>query len=460
MAAAPSVATITDTPYDAATGGGGSSRMLRVLFVCPRFAPSNAADSHRVRLLLPHLADAGVDAEVLAVDGRDAGAPVDPWLEERLPAGVPVHRVRAWPLRGWGTGGLAQRALGPLYNKGCRLLAERRFDLVFFSTTEFFVHTLGPAWQRRYGVPFCLDLQDPWVNDYYRTHREIVPPGGRLKYGIVHALHRVAEARVVPRASGILAVSERYVRDIRVRYGSRVATTPSLVEPFPAEPAEFDGSPPASISAKANGAPFVWRYLGRGGGDMNAAMSVFFQGWRLALDWHTPVECVRLEAVGTTYAHPGHAGFTTSFKPVAHRFGLADRVSEHPGRIGYRDALAALATAHGLLVFGSDDPTYTASKLYPYLLARRPLLVICHHESPIVRVMRETAGGVCIGFDPANPTDASEAVGALLADGPIVVPLDERGFEPYTARAQARRLGEWLQMRVVAERATVPNSHK
>lgn len=442
----PSLATGLTAPHDTTPAGGYLNRRLRVLFVCPRFAPSNAADSHRVRLLLPYLAGAGVDAEVLAVDPRDVGAPVDPWLAERLPEGVPVHRVRAWPLRGWGMGGLAQRALLPLYRRGSALLSQRRFDLVCFSTTEFLLHLLGPAWQSRHGVPFIMDLQDPWVNDYYLKHPEIVPPGGRLKYRIVHALHRVAERRVVPRAAGVVAVSERYVHDLQERYGSRVARISSLVEPFPAEPAELDHLAHTPSSASADRSSFVWRYLGRGGCDMHPAMSVFFKGWRLALDRHAEADTMRLEAVGTTYAHPAHGGFAPSFMPVADRFGLADRVAEQPGRIGYHDALAALASADGLVVFGSDDPSYTASKLYPYLLARRPLLVICHHESPIVRVMRETRGGVCIPFDPADPTKESEAVCAMLARRPSVVPLHEEGLAPYTARSQAGRLVAWLNM--------------
>ncbi|MBS1834772.1 MAG: hypothetical protein JST65_18785 [Acidobacteria bacterium] len=441
------------TLHATSSARGASNRRLRVLFVCPRFAPSNAADSHRVRLLLPHLAYEGVDAEVLAVDPRDAGTPVDQWLEAQLPADVPVHQVRAWRPHGWGTRGLAQRAFVTLYNEGCRLLAERRFDLVFFSTTEFLLHLLGPVWQTRYGVPFFLDLQDPWVNDYYRNHPEVVPPGGRFKYGIVQTLHRAAERRVVPHAAGILAVSERYVRDLHTRYGSRAASMQSLVEAFPAEPAEFDGIVPSPSDVGANGSSFVWRYVGRGGADMHTAMSVFFEGWRTALGRSGLARTMRLETIGTTYAQPGHGGFLPSFVPVAQGFDLADRVTERPGRIGYRETLAALASADGLVVFGSDDPTYTASKLYPYLAARRPLVVICHRDSPMVRVMRATEGGICIPFDPADTTEALDTVSALLAEGPCLVPLREKGLAPYTAREQAHRLGEWLKMHVVGAAA-------
>ena len=44
---------------------------MRLLLVSPRFPPSSAADSQRLRLLLPHLASAGCKAEVLAKFGGD-----------------------------------------------------------------------------------------------------------------------------------------------------------------------------------------------------------------------------------------------------------------------------------------------------------------------------------------------------------------------------------------------------
>ncbi len=214
--------------------------MIRVLAISPRFAPSNGADSHRLRLLLPHAVTSGWQVEVLAVDHRDVFGPTDSWLEERLPADIPVHRVRAWKLKGWGLNGLAQRTLWPLYKEGCNLLATGRFDLIFFSTTEFALHSLGPLWKHRFGVPFCMDYQDPWVNDYYSKHPAVVPPGGRIKHTLADLFHRIAEKYVARACSGYMAVSDAYLDDLVIRYGDTVADKPRLVRPFPAEPAELD----------------------------------------------------------------------------------------------------------------------------------------------------------------------------------------------------------------------------
>ena len=75
------------------------SYLRRLLIVSPGFAPANTPDSHRVRLSLPHWKSCGWEVEVLAVRGEDVEAPLEPELLDSIPGDVPVHRVKAWPLR-------------------------------------------------------------------------------------------------------------------------------------------------------------------------------------------------------------------------------------------------------------------------------------------------------------------------------------------------------------------------
>lgn len=421
---------------------------IRILALSPRFAPTNGADTHRLRLLLNHAEAAGWRVEVLAVDSAHVVGPIDPWLEERLPADVPVHRVRAWPLKGWGLNGLAQRSFWPLYRKGCALLATGRFDLVFFSTTEFALHALGPLWQRKYDVPFCMDYQDPWVNDYYREHPGVVPPGGRLKYAVADRMHRAMEQYTVRQCAGFMAVSEAYLADLKQRYGTHVAGKPMLIRPFPAEPAELDvlGASIGPAAAEEQ-APKIWRYIGRGGPDMVKAASAFFAAWQRAIsDGRLARDAAMFEASGTSYAAAGRGEKT--FEPLVADIKLASQVRENPDRLGYSDMLRALLRSDALVVFGSDDPAYTASKIYPYLMAGKPLLAIFHENSSVVRLMREAGGGVCVTF---NERTTSEQLAATITDAWFTpshhdrtIPLDPVSFEPYTARAQAREVGEWL----------------
>ncbi len=330
-------------------------------------------------------------------------------------------------------------------------MRSRKFDLVFFSTTEFLLHALGPLWKARHGVPFCMDYQDPWVNTYYHTHPEVRPPGGRIKYGIIHQLHRMAERIVAPKVSGYLAVSATYLQDLDARYGERVRTIPRRVMPFPGEPAEFATVRSECCDSGTTAKSFTWRYVGRAGGDMERAIRIFFGGWQLAASSRSALAlAMRLETFGTTYAAASHKAFKATIAPFAKDYALEDQVAEQPGRISYREMLGKLTSADGLVVFGSDDASYTASKLYPYLLAKRPLLVICHEQSSIVDVMRTTGGGTCVTFGASDDRVAVARVADHLAQQPVVQQLDERAFYPHTAKSQADTLARWIKAEVLA----------
>ena len=432
---------------------------LRILAVSPRFAPTNGADTHRLRLVVNHASPAGWDVEVLCVEPSPEIGPTDPWLAEGIPADVPVHRVRALPLRGWGLRGLAQRSIWPLYRRGSELLATGRFDLVFFSTTEFAVHLLGPLWRRRFGVPFCMDYQDPWVNDFYRRNPGVVPPGGRLKFAIADRFHRLAERLVAPASSGFLSVSRDYLDDVVRRYGETCAGRPWLVRPFPAEPAELERVrefTPTAHMRPAPGAARMWRYVGAVAPHMLKSASAFVDAWMAALDAGLVTEGeITFQAQGTSYAKAGRG--SRMLAPLVSGSPLEPWVEEIPDRLSYRATLAALTQSDALVVFGSEEPAYTASKIYPYLLSGRPVLAVFHERSPIVSLIRAVGGAVCVTF--GEETTISQLAEAILEawfqrrQHERPVPLDRLALAPFSAATQARSLGSWFRSVVNGERA-------
>ncbi|MEO5364948.1 MAG: glycosyltransferase [Magnetococcus sp. WYHC-3] len=414
--------------------------LRRVLLVSPHFPPVNAADMHRIRLLLPHFREFGWEAEVLAVRPHRVEAPWDPRLQDTLPADVPVHLVNALPTR-WtrkvGLGNLGFRALPFLFLRGCWLLMRRRFDLVYFSTTMFPVFMLGRLWRRLFKVPFVFDMQDPWYNTYYEDHPQARP----RKYRFMNRMNRIMEPWAMRGVSALIAVSDAYPRTLRERY-PWLRNVPAHTLEFGASFGDFAHLPPRPAGANPQEV-LCGRYVGRGGPDMRRAAHLLFSALALGRQRHPALfSRVQLEFIGTDYAPSGQGKQT--LRPVAQELGVADQVQESPDRVPYFDALALLHSADFLIMLGSDDPGYSGSKLYPYLLARRPLLVLCHAAGSWVGILQQTGGARWVTFDAATDSGAkvaqvSQAWEQLLEDLPGGPELDEAGFAPLTARDLCRR---------------------
>jgi hypothetical protein len=425
--------------------------MKRVLIVSPHFPPVNAPDMQRARLALPHLRNVGWEPVVLAVAPEMVeGAVLDPLFEQTYPADVRVVRVSGISPRAtrrFGFGSLWFRCGAALRRAGDALLAAEKFDLVFFTTTQFDAFTFGPRWLQRFGVPYVLDYQDPWVNDYYRrTHT--TPPGGRIKFALSQLSARRREPAVARRAAAIVSVSAAYGPDLLARYPALAAARIHHL-PFGASPSDLElaraHSPAQSLVPRTTGYTDLV-YTGRCGPDMERSLRVLLGALRRYRDSHpTRTRMLRLHFIGTGYAPPPLG--REWVRPLAEENGVGDVVHEHCYRVPYFDALYYLATAAGLLVVGSDDPTYSASKIFPFLFARRPLLTIAHTDSLMLHLARQQGFTTSYGFPShQNPADNEALIRRIheewfVAEAWQMPPRgDLEPLEAHTALGMTRRL--------------------
>jgi hypothetical protein len=424
--------------------------MRQVLIVSPHFPPVNAPDHQRVRMSLPYLREFGWEATMLAVaPGAVQGAVLDPLLEKTLPVDVEIIRVSAVPAslsRRIGLGSIALRALPYLARSGSQLLGARRFDLVYFSTTQFAVMILGPFWKWKFRVPYVLDFQDPWLDDYYER-TGTTPPGGKLKHRLSRSLARLLEPQVMRHVSQVISVSPAYVETLLARY-PQMRSNQFTVLPFGAAERDFELVKSLTIQQTlfdAKDGKQHWIYIGRGGRDMWPALRLLFSGLAAALRQEPDLRSnLRLHFVGTSYAPVDRA--EKSAAPIAAEFGVDELVEERTGRIPYFEALRGLQDADALLVVSSDSPSYSASKLYPYMFARKPLLAVLHRASPLVQVLRQCKGGEVFRFDPNRRDDKSVAEMAqalqriyIMAQRRIIPEIDEQELQKYSAREMTRQ---------------------
>lgn len=355
----------------------------------------------RVRMSLPYYRENSWDPVVLAVDSASHGGSLDASLLTTIPADVTIYRVRAWSLswtRWFGLGNLGWRSWWRLLMAGVKIIRREKIDLVFISNTQFVTFTLGRIWRRWLGVPYVIDLQDPWLTHYYTGSRLKERPGG-WKYSLAHWQAGVLEGWSLRRMSAIMSVSPNYLDDLRQRY-TWFGGIPSEVIGFGASEADFIAAralPPPSSSASK---PIRIVSTGAAGPIMQSALQILFDALATLQPRPAP-EDLRFEFIGTSYA--GTAA-TPSVLPLAHIAGVDSLVSESPLRLGLLEALRAQIDAHALLLLGSMDPAYSASKLYPYFLSGRPVLAIVLKGSVLETQLRDLSFATVITYDESGPS--------------------------------------------------------
>jgi len=391
--------------------------MRRVLIVSPRFPPTSAPELHRIRVSLTHYRSFGWEPTVLCIDPGTADSVHEPVLVESVPKTVPVVRVNAWnekKCRRFGFGHLAIRGLVPLYRAGRKLLREERYDLVFFSTTLFLTFVLAPLWKRKYGCHIVYDFQDPWYAEVPYTRD--TAPGRWWKYRLDRFLSRFLEHFAMGAADHVISVSEGYVASLTRRY-HWLSPSKFTVLPFGGAESDYDLVSNYKIKPRvfcAGDGLMHWVYAGRGGSDMTPILSVLFA----ALTNLRQVDpefaaLLRVHFVGTNYA-PRERSYKL-IEPLARAYGLEGLVEEVSERVPYLDAISLYHASDAILLIGSMDPDYTASKFIPCVLSRKPILALLHHRSPVSRTAAQFPNVflATFGGSPEEPAFEAEVAKGL-----------------------------------------------
>ncbi|MFC0514563.1 glycosyltransferase [Mucilaginibacter angelicae] len=409
-----------------------------VLIISPYFPPVNAADMQRVRMSLPYFRAFGWDAEVVAVDPLYTDMGTDALLSESVPPEIRVHTVKAFPksfTSRFGLGSIALRSLWFYRQLVNSLLIKKKYDLIYFSTTQFPVCILGAYWKKKFGVPYVVDMQDPWHSGYYRDKpRDQRPP----KYWFSYRLNKYLERPAIRHADGLISVSDNYIEDLKARYPS-IRDVPSATITFGA----FD--PDMQIAAAHNAGfsnildPSCTNivYIGRGGADLHKAIAPLFRAIGAGSGNLPRLKPFRCYFIGTSYAPAGQG--SPSILPLARQFGIAEQVTELTDRIGFYHSLATLQRADALFIAGSDDPRYTASKIFPYTLAAKPLLGIFNPASSAIRILKEYGAVHVYDYESVEAQQIDAFLSGLRDDSKRSPQYEPQAIAKYSAQQMTAR---------------------
>jgi glycosyltransferase involved in cell wall biosynthesis len=403
---------------------------------------------HRLRQALPYLREFGWDPVVFAVDAEQVEGARDEHLLETIPPDVEVRRVGALPARMTrvaGLGNLGFRTWFQLRSAVDEYLAREGADLVLFTTTVFASVAHGAHWKRRFGVPFVVDLQDPWRNDYHlNLPKRQRPP----KFWFDYWQKRRLEAATMPEADGMVAVSQTYIDTMRQRYPG-LETAPSKTLQFGVEPRDFEIARESSVRNTAfSKAPGTLDLVFAGvvPPSMQRSIRALLLGARQLLsDGSAPK--LRFHFVGTDYASAGRA--YERVLPLAREYGVEGAVNEITQRLPYFEALRALADADVILLLGTDDVSYSASKFAQAMAAGRPTFSIFHADSNIVAALNALGATVHVCWqDGESPQAIAPRVAAglktLLQGLESWRPLEGAAIREHYARHRTQELAELL----------------
>lgn len=428
-----------------------------VVIVSPYFPPAQLAGVHRARHLAKHLPAAGWTPIVLCVDERFHEQRLDPDLARLVPPETEIIKVPAIPVR-WtrplGLGDITLRAWSTLRSGLVELGRRRTIDAVFITAAPYYHLLLAPMIRRQLGIPVVVDFQDPWV-----SHWGTAQPRWS-KAGLSHRLASMLEPRVLRVADWVTTVSERQNAEMTQRYPW---LDPKKMSALPIGGDAEDFAAAATLTAASENArarkPIEFSYVGSYWPAVEPSIRIFMRGLSVLRQRQPELaRRLRVNFIGTDSTAMGNRH---SVLPIAEQEGVDEIVSELPQRQPYLQALAAMKASDGLLLIGSNEPHYTASKIYSALMSQRPYLSLFRADSSAHSILTEAGGGIAVSF--TSGADLQTKEGALadalidLATRPEALgKADPRAFAPYQASRIAEGFARIFDRVIVDARRTIP----
>ena len=387
---------------------------MKILIVSFAFPPSNVIGAVRVGKLARYLDRRGHDVRVLTTDlVEDRSLPLEisrervfyteyrerrHWIDRvvrvlrgrtALPAegrredvppqdGAPLRSLRQTFRRHYF--GLIHipdmRAdwVGTAIPAGRRLISEWRPEIIFASAPPNTGLMVASRLARTHELPWVADFRDLWVDNPYYSE-----PGWRKR------IDAILEPRILRSAAGLVTVSPIWAEQLRRRHGKDVTVVYNGY-------AEEDFPPPALRADP--GEILTIRYMGsiyRGFRDPAALFSA------IALLPHQLRTRINVEFFSD-------AGDAVLDAAAAHR---VENVVAVKARVPYRRALALQMEADVLLLLQSSDQRDEGNlpaKLFEYLYARRPILLIGYERGIAAQLVIERRAGL-VSNSPARIRD-------------------------------------------------------
>lgn len=357
--------------------------MKNLLIIYPHWHPANLAGVHRPRLVGNYLKEFGWKPRVITVKDRYFEERPDSDFVKTFSEDFEVTRVDAFKVtKPRVIGDIGLRAFWQLYKGSLEIIRKEKIDFIWIPIPSFYCALLGRLIHAKTNIPYGIDYIDPWVRDI-SNRRD-------WRHRISNSMAKFLEPIAVKKASLITGVSFEYYkpvidRNFKPNITHARITPSSFTITHAAFPYGFD---PNDHRIKLKSIKYPWPDKGEKpwiyAGAFLPNSKIFLENLfssiaklRSERDWD---DRIALYFVGTG-AYPG-----ISIIEYATEAGISDIVHEDRSRHPFLHVLNFLSAADTVMVLGSTEKHYTASKVYQALLSGRPVWSIFHEESSAVAV--------------------------------------------------------------------------
>ena len=319
--------------------------------------------------------------------------------------------------------------------------------------SPYYPMMFAPVIKRRFGVPVVLDFQDPWVSTWGASQPAF------SKAGLMHRLAVALEPHALRGADFVTSVSENSeCRNGCAIFLARCGENGSYsnrrgprrfyalsVTCFPCKN--------CSTTSRTAFTSAMWARFCLAPGPLFALSSAPSS----ACARQSPRSPRVSDSISLGTSNQPNDVLTCRVRPIAEAEGVADVVREIPQRLPYSRALGWIARSRGVLLIGSDEPHYTASKIYPALMSGRPFVSLFHRASSAHAILAAAGGGRAFAFNSSDELASievplAEALRCLACTPELFGTADPAAYAPYQASVVARRFGSIFD-RLAAERS-------
>lgn len=352
-------------------------QVKNLLIIYPHWPPSNLAGVHRPRLIANYIHQYGYHPIVLTVHSDYYEEEPDWEMIKTISPAIEVHSVKAKSVssRFRLVGDIGLRAWSGLKRKALTLIQDKNIDFIWIPIPSFYTAVLGRQLFNKTGIPYGIDYIDPWVRDI--SNRK------NLRSVISLFAAKILEPYAVKKASLITGVSRSYYEPVLERNFKKNGIA-NLAFPYGFDPNDHKinlENVELPWQNRGDIKPFI--YAGAFLPNSRLFVKSLFEAvadLRQKGKWEPNFKFYFL---GTGR----YAG--KSIIQYAEDVGIADLVVEERERYPFLHILSFLKRSYAVMVIGSTERHYTASKTFQSLLSERPVFAMFHEESSATQFMKE-----------------------------------------------------------------------